>query len=393
MQKLEKAENMTITYNKASQSEEKTFRAFAEEWLSSIQGSVASTTYDRYVEALRRDIFPVYADLPMKEVTSEEMERFIAAAPGLAEKKGRTLRYSALNIVRAVMSNVIRFSANSDQSGGLLSKDTSSYEPLLPSEIEKICFKAKYNHCQEMLSALLFLFCGMRNGELCALSCDDIDLDRMEIAIHSIAHRVSNPDKIAKNKTILVVEEIARKKQKRRVRIPAVLREYIEEFMISGRPLLRNADFMRLDPRTLENRMMRVFDALKLKGLNPERLRMTYRKGKADEQILTNVFLGISPGRPYGGAIDMKWLTDEMTRDLASLRLLIGASYRELGQILGVSEAVYQSMESGEQQISWDEYLTLLFLYHYNVRTTGIVDELGLFPQSLKELLKVTDAT
>ena len=83
--------------------------------------------------------------------------------------------------------------------------------------------------------------------------------------------------------------------------------------------------------------------------------------------------------------IDRGWLTDEMTRDLVPLRMLLGISSDEMGEILGVSKAVYKSMESGRRKMTWNQYLTLLFLFHFNNRTWFVVDGLGLYPETLKE--------
>ena len=380
-------------YGEPSPYEDKTFREVAEEWLLSCKGQIASTTYDRYKEALERDVYPEYSDTPMQDVTVEEMNRFLVLAPGLAEKRGRTLQYSGLQVMRAAMSNVIQYASDVTRGNSIpLPNNISSYEELSAEQVERICIRAKYNHTQEMLAVLLVLFCGTRNGELCALSCDDVDIDRMELFIHRTAHRISNPDKDAENKTALVVEEIPRKKQIRRVRIPEVLKSYIQEFMIPGRMLIRNREGLMVDPRNLENRLTNTLDAFGLSGINSERLRKTYQKGISDEQILTNIFLGIRPDRPYRGSVDITWLRDEMSKDLAPLRLLVGLSHDEMGSILGISEGIYRGLENGSHDISWDQYLALLFVFHYNGRTIDIVDNLGLFPQALKEKMKIGQA-
>jgi hypothetical protein len=123
--------------------------------------------------------------------------------------------------------------------------------------------------------------------------------------------------------------------------------------MIPGRMLIRNKDGLMIDPRTLENKMLHIMDAFGLKNINPERMRMTYQKGKSDEQILTNIFLGIRPDRPYSGAMDTTWLTDEMTRDLEPLRLLVGLSHDEICTLLGISEDMYNEMENGRHGMTW----------------------------------------
>lgn len=86
--------------------------------------------------------------------------------------------------------------------------------------------------------------------------------------------------------------------------------------------------------------------------------------------------------------IDRQWLKDEMTRDLAPLRLLTGLSTEEMGRILGVSSGMYRSMESGKREITWDQYIALLFVFRYNDRTGEVVDTLGLYPEHLRRRIE-----
>lgn len=376
----------------ASPIEGKTFKQVAEEYLDKAKGELASTTYDRYLDALERDVYPEYAKTPMIDVTESEVNRFIKVAPELAEKRGRSLTNSGLLVVKAVMSNVINY-ANSisgiEKTEIVLER--TSYEELSHAELEMVCLKAKHNHCPEMLAALLSVYCGMRTGELCALSSDDVDAARNEIYIHKIAHRVRNLRRDEENepKSIILIEEISQKRQIRRVCYPAILNDYIREFCLPGRPLIRNKDNAQTDPRTLENWLKRIMAVFRINNINFERLRKTYINGKADEQVLNNIFLGIHPDAPYGGRVDEKWLTNELTRDMAPLRMLIGLSAEEAADVLGVSEVTYRELENGRREPSWDQYMTLLFLYHYNMRTTDIVKNLGLYPDSLREKIRI----
>ena len=366
---------------------QRTFRELAEEWLLANKDNIASTTYDRYEDALIRDIYPEYADTPMEQVTIEEMNLFLDKAPELAKKRGRTLKGSALQIVRTVMSNVIQY-ASEDAPGykADLSHETVSYEELLPQELKQICVKARYEHCPEMLSALLSIYCGLRTGEICGLSCDDVDLSGMKIYVHSIAHRVRNKDGEDNRKTKVVIDEIARKKHIRRVKIPEALKDYVSEFMLPGRALIRGRDGLSAtDPRSLENRLIRILGSLKIRKVNFERLRKTYMNGKADEEILEDAFRDSRSEDSPAGSVDVVWLTDEMARDLAALRLLLGVSIDEMGEILGVSGDIYKNLEAGRQEISWNQYLTLLFMFHFNNKTGVVVDSLGLYPETLKE--------
>lgn len=391
----EKVENAKREIAEASSPiEGKTFKQVAEEYLAEAKGAIASTTYDRYLDALERDVYPEYASTPMIDVTESELNRFIKVAPDLAEKRGRSLTNSGLLVVKAVMSNVINYAkeATGIEKAEIV-MDRTAYEELTPREIEMICLKAKHNHCPEMLAALLCLYCGMRTGELSAIKSDDVDTTRNEIYIHETAHRVRNPkrDEPGEKKTIIVVEEMPWKKQIRRVKYPDVLTDYIKEFQIKGRPLIRSRNDEQVDPRTLENWLLRIMKVFRVEGINFERIRKTYLNGNANEQVLNNIFLGIHPDTPYDGHVDVEWLTTELSKDLAPLRMLIGLTIEEAANVLGVSTGMYRQMENGSREPSWDQYMTILFMYHYNMRTTDIVNTLGLYPDALKEKIKIGD--
>ena len=272
-----------------------TFRQTAEAYLIHARDTIASTTYDRYLDVLERDIYPEYADTPIRDVTEEEIDRFLRNAPDIAKKSGRTLTRSSLLVAKSVIGNVISFSKKTADAEKIseLGWERVPYEELSRSELEMICLRAKHNRCPEMLAALLSLFCGMRTGELCALNSDDVDVLTGEIYIHRIVHRVRNPKRgeAGEKKTVIIVEEIARKKQIRRVSYPAAMSDYIEEFRSKGKPLIRaTGDDKLTDPRTLENRLARITKSFGADGINFERLRKTYIKGKADEQMLNNIF-------------------------------------------------------------------------------------------------------
>ncbi|WP_207637311.1 glycosyltransferase family 2 protein [Oribacterium sp. NK2B42] len=86
--------------------------------------------------------------------------------------------------------------------------------------------------------------------------------------------------------------------------------------------------------------------------------------------------------------LDRIWLMDEMARDMASLRMLMRVSAEEMGNIIGISGNAYKSIEAGKRELSWDQYLALLFVFLYNERTAPVVDVLGLYPEQLEERIK-----
>ena len=197
-------------------------------------------------------------------MTYRELNRFLLVVADKAEKKGRELNKSGIMIIKMVMSNVLQYASMEEpMEKADLGRESVSYEELSSAELERICLRAKYNHCLECLCALLTIYCGMRIGELCGLACDDVDMDKMEVYVHSTVHRIRNRDANSDKKTAIVVEEIPRKTQIRTVPIPEILKDYVKGFVKTGTMLIRpkNDEMGVMDPRTLENRLTRVMDA------------------------------------------------------------------------------------------------------------------------------------
>ena len=86
--------------------------------------------------------------------------------------------------------------------------------------------------------------------------------------------------------------------------------------------------------------------------------------------------------------LNRRWLLNEMARDMAPLRLLLGVGADEMGAMIGVSEQTYKGLENGKRKVSWDQYMALLFVFRYNKRTSAVIDSLGLYPEALKDRLR-----
>lgn len=86
--------------------------------------------------------------------------------------------------------------------------------------------------------------------------------------------------------------------------------------------------------------------------------------------------------------LNRKWLREEMAHDMGPLRMLLGLTADEMGELIGVSGSTYRELESGKKEVSWDQYLALLFVFRFNDRTSAVVDTLGLYPEPLQIRMK-----
>ena len=368
----------------------KTVREVAKDWLVSKKDKVAPTTYTRYEAALERNIYPEYGNTPIGDITAAEIESYAKRVAENNTKSGKGASLSTLQMTSGVLSMLVDFERGEPEKHSLLSiadkREVS--EALEAAEVEKICAAAKYNETAEMLAVLLTLYCGIRPGESCALDWKDVSLDRKQIFVHQSVHRIK-AEKDSDSKTEMRVGEIPTKAHIRTVDVPEEIVEYMRRFYKEGCFVLSGMPGAPMETRTLQKRVERIFEGYKLKNVNFQRLRKTWLECRADPEILSAVFLGKRREKPYVRSLDKVWLTDEMALDVQSLRILIGLSVEEMSEILGLSRGSYYQIESRRRDLSWGEYMTLLFLFRYNPRTEPVLESLGLYPEALKEKLMI----
>ena len=370
--------------------EGKSFRDAAELWLEAKKGTVAETTYDIYRRALSGTVYPEYGETPLSRISDAEVEHYAKAVVERAKEAGKRPTQSMVRLSAGLMAQVLEFARGENGEGGVPDAriGKNPYDSLTSKEMVRVCRCAKENESPEMLAVLLCLFGGLRIGEACALHWDDMDLETREIRVHATAQRVSLSEE-GEKKTELKVMEIPRKTQIRRVKIPEELARYARKFYKEGAYALSGMKERATDSRVLMRKTERLFRDARIKGVNFQRLHKTYAEGKADESVLKDVFLGREASRPCRGVLDKEWLKSEMVLDLAPLRILAGLSEGEMGEILEMPEKQYRSLERGSRRLAWEEYLALLFMFHLNERTEAVVDSLGLYPEALRDAMKL----
>lgn len=82
-------------------------------------------------------------------------------------------------------------------------------------------------------------------------------------------------------------------------------------------------------------------------------------------------------------------LIEILTEELPVLRAKIGISQNDLSKMIGVSRQTYSSIETKKWKMTWNMFLSLLFVFRYNDKTSEILERVGVFPESLKNMLNI----
>ena len=76
-----------------------------------------------------------------------------------------------------------------------------------------------------------------------------------------------------------------------------------------------------------------------------------------------------------------------MTDNLPALRAKLGLSQDEVSNLIGISRQTYCAIETQKRKMSWNNFISLLFLFWYNEKTKVLVSAINVFPEELQTAL------
>lgn len=89
--------------------------------------------------------------------------------------------------------------------------------------------------------------------------------------------------------------------------------------------------------------------------------------------------------------IDRQHYTQLMAQGLPALRAILGLSQAELAEIIGVTRQTLSAAESGARELSWSNFISLLFVFLQNDQASPLLYTLGIYTEELAAIFRVTD--
>lgn len=268
---------------------DRSFEEVARLWLERQRPLMWPASYGSYHDLVDRYVIPLLGSMKTRAVTGTVVEEVLA---DLATGGGGTrpaLHGSTLNSLRGIALRIAVYAREADGLEGpraavFASKESS---PLTADEIRRICLFARRHVSRESLSLLIMLFSGLRMGEMCALSCDDISLATGEVHIHRSVRRIRHPE--GGRKTTLEIGPVATKSHSRTERIPPAIMDAVRGCYRAGTFFLTGGARVP-EPRTFQNRVGRLMTDEGIHAVTFQRIRKTYVTGDADISILDEAF-------------------------------------------------------------------------------------------------------
>ncbi len=84
-----------------------------------------------------------------------------------------------------------------------------------------------------------------------------------------------------------------------------------------------------------------------------------------------------------------KLLIDRMTENIVVLRAKMGVTQAELADIVGLSRQSVLAFEKRQRALTWNTFLSLLFIFTVNEDTKALLEMFGILTDELKEYVSV----
>ena len=205
--------------------EKYTIEQVAETWLLYKKHIVKKSTYYKYKNDIKRYIIPYFGSKTLKEVEQEDLnlwiDEFIQDNP-----------IKSLQSIIVILKSILRFAERKYDYRFKLDlitvpkRDTKEIEVISKKDREKLeryCKKDLNNF--RNVGIIVCLYTGVRIGEICALTWNDIDLKNEIIYINKTIQRIY----VDKKNTYISIDAPKSKKSNRKIPISKKLLEILKE--------------------------------------------------------------------------------------------------------------------------------------------------------------------
>lgn len=291
-------------------------------WMDANKIRLKRSTLYKYQYMIDKHINKQIGDIPLSSLSSTVINQFINEkltkgrldeSAGLAPSYVRTIihiinaaiEYAVSeNMCEPLRSRIIKPSINKDELAILTLEEQHKLEAYLFQDMDNT-----------KLGILLSLYMGLRIGEVCALSWEDVDFRDNVIYVRHTVARISVIDSYTGISSKLIIDSPKTKNSMREIPIPSLLSNHLKKiwsqsnsnFVISG-----NSTFM--NPRTYEYRYHKILKECGINEINYHTLRHTFATRcveagvdiKSLSEILGHASVSITLGTYIHSSMDMK---------------------------------------------------------------------------------------
>ena len=271
--------------------EDRTFREFADEWVNVIlKPKVKPLSYQRKVSTLENQVYPHIGNISINKLTHSKIQKMVndLNESGLSYSTVKKAYEAVLGCMRYYrIQTSTSFNPCEDITLPEANrKEDSDIEFFTKEERIKIVEEATrtYQDGKHVYRLgwmfVLMLYSGMRVGEVCALTWDDIDFSARTINVRKNAVEVREKDKNGKSHSVLKTQDSTKTRSGTRI-IPMTEKAFLalsELQKITGEYeyIITSSKGERIRPSRIDRTFHLILDEIGLKHVGVHTLRHTF---------------------------------------------------------------------------------------------------------------------
>lgn len=208
------------------------------EFLAYKRHEVKESTYARYQEIINVYLSPAFNNIKVNELSSQHISEFMnTKLNAYRKKRGGELSAKRKCDILSVLKLVLKFGLEEgycDNTPRVVNPKNTTSEPKIMNSDEQ----SKLINCvlasneQQQIGIVLALCTGLRIGELCALTWNDMNLDENYITVSKTIQRIPNCE--VGRLTKILIGQPKSKSSCRVIPIPSLIRPYLLYFKNSS---------------------------------------------------------------------------------------------------------------------------------------------------------------
>ena len=280
-EKLALARSRWIAHSGEEQGGSAMLDAVSADWLTESEAQLKASTVAKYRDYLRCYIHPAFGRKELSTITDADVSGFCPELLKHGGKKGEGLSpktvSEVLRVLKCLRTHAISrgYAVGYSPNCARIKQRRREIRIFTPAERDRL---EKYLETSDDLGHMGMLLClstGMRIGELCALTWDDISFEDREIHVRKTLQRISCGEGDGQ-KTKIVITPPKSDCSQRTIPLPDELYPRLASERQPGAFVLTGKEGQYLEPRTMQNRFKSVLSACSIGNANFHALRHTF---------------------------------------------------------------------------------------------------------------------
>lgn len=258
-----------------------TFSDVAREWLCYKKPLLKEASLSKYTNIINLHLLPFFRDQDIHNITLEQMESFYNGLLMTKTVKGTALAPKTTLDILSVMKAILLY-ATTKKYMNILPVLRYEYRAVpkklvvLSGRNQKIlstylCLNLTYRN----LGLLICMYTGIRLGEACALSWEDISLTEGYIYIHKTMQRIQKEHN--GKKTMIIITEPKTQSSIRTIPLPRQLIQLIKSSKLPMQGYLLTGSYEKyIEPRSYQYHFKKILQQCKIPQTNFHTLRHTF---------------------------------------------------------------------------------------------------------------------